>query len=385
MQEEIWKTGLRMRSGGRRDNDICPKSICAQPDQGLSHPPRLALDNVSLDIDPAEFVVLLGPSGCGKTTLLRCIAGLEEPDSGEILIDGKVVFSSKTGIYVPPEKRNLSMVFQSYALWPHLSVLENVIYPIRNSGKSQREAAPLAQAALDKVGLGKFAAAYPGQLSGGQQQRVALARAIVSGDGLVLFDEPLSNLDAKVRERLRLELLALQSQIGFAAVYVTHDQVEALALADRIAVMDVGTIAQIGAPEEIYDHPASRYVADFVGSANELEGTVVATGSTLRVRTAFGELLAANFPDTVAEGQKVSVMIRPEHCNVATISDNYNDNRITGRLVRSLYLGAVRQHFLETDGGDLLITTQAPVTADADGSLTVTCQPSHVHVFAQGA
>ncbi|WP_084032695.1 ABC transporter ATP-binding protein [Chelativorans sp. J32] len=343
---------------------------------------HVALDNVSLDIDPAEFVVLLGPSGCGKTTLLRCIAGLEEPDSGEILIDGKVVFSSKAGIYVPPEKRHLSMVFQSYALWPHMSVLENVIYPIRNSGKPQREAARRAQDALDKVGLGKYAAAYPGQLSGGQQQRVALARAIVSGDGLVLFDEPLSNLDAKVRERLRLELLSLQSQIGFAAVYVTHDQTEALALANRIAVMDVGTVAQIGAPEEIYDHPVSRYVADFVGSANELEGTVVGTGDALRVRTAFGELKSANFPKSIAEGQKVSVMIRPEHCDVA--ADANIDNRITGRLVRSLYLGAVRQHFLETEGGELLITTQAPVTANADGNLTVTCPPLRVHVFAQG-
>ena len=344
---------------------------------------HVALDNVSLDIDPAEFVVLLGPSGCGKTTLLRCIAGLEEPDSGEILIDGKVVFSSRDGIYVPPEKRNLSMVFQSYALWPHLSVLENVIYPIRNSGKSQREAAPLAQEALEKVGLGKFSAAYPGQLSGGQQQRVALARAIVSGDGLVLFDEPLSNLDAKVRERLRLELLSLQTQIGFAAVYVTHDQVEALALADRIAVMDVGTVAQIGAPEQIYDHPASRYVADFVGSANELEGIVLSVGAKLLVKTAFGEIEAANFPASMSVGQKVAVMIRPEHCNVAAPGDS--ENLITGRLTRSLYLGAVRQHFLETDGGELLITTQAPVTADADGTLTVTCAPHRVHVFAQGA
>jgi iron(III) transport system ATP-binding protein len=189
---------------------------------------HVALDNVSIDIGAGEFVVLLGPSGCGKTTLLRCIAGLERPDSGEILIDGKVVFSSAKGIELPPEKRNLGMVFQSYALWPHMAVFKNVAYPLRSGRRAGvEEVQQRVTEALTRVGLESYAMSYPGQLSGGQQQRVARARAIVATPGLVLFDEPLSNLDAKVRERLRVELLALQRGIGFASLYVTHDQIEA--------------------------------------------------------------------------------------------------------------------------------------------------------------
>ena len=344
---------------------------------------HVALDSVSLDIDTGEFVVLLGPSGCGKTTLLRCIAGLEEPDRGEIIIDGKLVFSSEKGIYVPPERRDLSMVFQSYALWPHLNVLDNVVYPIRNVGKKSAEAARLAKEALEKVGLGKYSVAFPGQLSGGQQQRVALARAIVSGDGLVLFDEPLSNLDAKVRERLRLELLSLQSQINFSAVYVTHDQVEALALADRIAVMDVGKISQVGTPEQIYDYPNSRYVADFVGSANEFSGKVTKVGPTLTVATEFGEINVGNFSAELVEGQPVWLMVRPEHCAFDGVSAQ--DNKISGKLVRTLYLGASRQHFVETAAGQLVVATQAPIAVNGEGLVTIGCASERVHAFPREA
>ncbi|MDE3078339.1 MAG: ABC transporter ATP-binding protein, partial [Chloroflexota bacterium] len=219
--------------------------------------PVLALDNVSLEIAAGEILVLLGPSGCGKTTLLRCIAGLERPDSGELYVQGRPVFSSSTHVWLPPERRQLSMVFQSYALWPHMTVFENVAYPLRNVKVPAAEVRERTEAVLGVVGLGAYAPAYPGQLSGGQQQRVALARAIVANEGVVLFDEPLSNLDAKVRERLRVDLLALQRDIGFSALYVTHDQTEATALGDRIAVMSTGRMAQSGTPVEIYDRPSS--------------------------------------------------------------------------------------------------------------------------------
>lgn len=344
---------------------------------------HVALDNVSVDIEAGEFVVLLGPSGCGKTTLLRCIAGLEEPDAGEIIIDGKVVFSSEKGIYVPPERRDLSMVFQSYALWPHLSVLDNVVYPIRNAGKPSADAAALAREALNKVGLDKYYNAYPGQLSGGQQQRVALARAIVSGDGLILFDEPLSNLDAKVRERLRLELLSLQSQINFSAVYVTHDQIEALALADRIAVMDVGRIAQIGSPEQIYDYPNSRYVADFIGSANEFEGRVKTLGQVLTVDTAIGELKVGNFHPGLAEGQPVWLVVRPEHCSFDAVGEDHNS--FPGTLVRTIYLGASRQHFVATAAGELVVTTQTPIPFSDNEPVMIGCSPKRIHAFPREA
>jgi iron(III) transport system ATP-binding protein len=307
---------------------------------------HVALDNVSIDIGAGEFVVLLGPSGCGKTTLLRCIAGLEEPDSGEIHINGKLVYSSEKNVSVPPEGRALNMVFQSYALWPHMSVVDNVAYPLRNARVSSSDARARATETLELVGLGAFTAAFPGQLSGGQQQRVALARSIVSNDGLVLFDEPLSNLDAKVRDRLRVELLNLQSRIGFSAVYVTHDQMEALALADRVAVMDVGRIAQIGSARDIYDRPSSRYVADFVGSANEIAGKVVRTGESLAIETPMGLLKGVAGGSGLNEGVKATAMVRPEHCMLVSADAPGSGNMVQGVVERSLYLGPVVQHFI---------------------------------------
>ena len=346
---------------------------------------HLALDNVSLDIGAGEFVVLLGPSGCGKTTLLRCVAGLEEPDSGEIYINDQLVFSSEKGVFVPPEKRQFNMVFQSYALWPHLSVAENVAYPLRNVGKNKAEAGKKAQEALELVGLGSYGAAYPGQLSGGQQQRVALARAIVSGDGLVLFDEPLSNLDAKVRERLRIELLNLQTRIGFSAIYVTHDQIEALALADRVAVMDVGRIAQIGTSSQIYDQPASRYVADFVGSANELPGTVVSHGATVVVDTAIGRIEGRFGGAEVPVGGEVWVMFRPEHC-LFDFEPGFNANhKIAGRLAHSLYLGSTIQHVVACGDEHIVVSKVGGAMLESETDVALSCAPERVRIFTREA
>jgi len=343
---------------------------------------HVALDNVSIDIGAGEFVVLLGPSGCGKTTLLRCVAGLEEPDSGEIHINGKLVYSSAAGISVPPEGRALNMVFQSYALWPHMSVVDNVAYPVRNTGVAASEARARATETLTMVGLGAFVAAFPGQLSGGQQQRVALARAIVSNDGLVLFDEPLSNLDAKVRDRLRVELLNLQSRIGFSAIYVTHDQMEALALADRVAVMDVGHIAQIGSAREIYDRPDSRYVADFVGSANEIAGRIVRSEAGLAIETPMGLLRGVGGGSDLVEGAKATAMVRPEHCILVSPGASAAGNRVEGVVERSLYLGPLVQHFVMVGEQQMMVSVSGGEGLRPGATVTIAFAPDRTRIFA---
>ena len=347
-----------------------------------------ALDDVSIDIAAGEFVVLLGPSGCGKTTLLRSIAGLEEPDVGDIRLDGELVSSAGAHVWVPPEQRRLGMVFQSYALWPHMSVADNIAYPLRNAGRRSAEIGPIVHQALQRVGLDGLEASFPGQLSGGQQQRVALARALVSTGGLVLFDEPLSNLDAKVRARLRLELAALQRAVGFSSLYVTHDQSEALALADRIAVMEVGRIAQIGTPQEIYHHPATRYVADFIGSANEVQGAIERHGpAECAVRTPFG--LMAGRPGAGADrvGQSAAVMFRPEHCQIvaADAATPPGHNRIDGVLERALFQGATVEHVVRA-AGSLVVSTalgRSPMATGATVAVTFPAETTWVYGLPQ--
>ena len=242
-----------------------------------------AVAGIDLEIAEGEFLVLLGPSGCGKTSLLRCIAGLEELTAGRITMGGEVV--STAGFSVPPERRGIGMVFQSYAVWPHMTVLENITFGLKVSGKLSRdEVGERARAALDLVGLGALEKRGISQLSGGQQQRVALARAVVLEPSVLLFDEPLSNLDAQLREHMRFELRQLQQRLGITSIYVTHDQQEAMVVADRIALMRAGTIEQIGSPREVYDRPASLFAAEFVGLTNSMRGEVLETGSTTRVR-----------------------------------------------------------------------------------------------------
>ncbi|OLT16150.1 hypothetical protein BJF78_14730 [Pseudonocardia sp. CNS-139] len=231
-----------------------------------------AVDGIDLDVAEGEFLVLLGPSGCGKTTLLRVLAGLEEVDAGRVELDGRVVDDPAVRVCVPTERRGLSMMFQSYALWPHMTVAENVAYPLTTRRVRRAERAARVRRVLDVVGIGPLAGQYPGQLSGGQQQRVALARALVAGDGVVLFDEPLSNVDAKVREQLRTEIARLHRELGFTAVYVTHDQEEALTLATRLLVLRDGRIAQSASPREVYTRPADLGVARFMGAGNEIPG-----------------------------------------------------------------------------------------------------------------
>ena len=343
---------------------------------------HVALDNVDLEVGGGDLVVLLGPSGCGKTTLLRCIAGLEIPDRGDILINGRLVFSAEKRVNIPPESRNLGMVFQSYALWPNMSVFENVAYPLRcgprlAAGEIERR----VREALHRVGLEMHADNYPGQLSGGQQQRVSLARALVADRGLVLFDEPLSNLDAKVRERLRIQLLALQRDVGFTGIYVTHDQIEALALADRIAVMDVGHMAQIGTPHDVYARPRSRYVAHFVGSANEFSGKIVgADGERYEVATALGALHAIGGGEALAVGQDVAVIVRPENCRLCKES---SATAVPCVVKESMFLGSHVQYVLEA--GDQTFSAVAYGAAPRSATaLFVTFDPDLTLVFPSG-
>src|SRR3954463_9738866 len=251
------------------------------------HPP--AVDDVSFTVERGQFYTLLGPSGCGKTTTLRCIAGLERPDSGTIRIDGKAVSSSETGEWIPGNRRAIGMVFQSYAIWPHLTVFENVAFPLRygDARVSSADIKARVRKALELVHLQDYVDRPSPHLSGGQQQRLALARAFVMEPKVLLLDEPLSNLDAKLREEMRVELRHLVKSLGITTVFVTHEQIEALTLSDVIAVMDEGTIAQEGTPSDIYKKPSSPFVADFIGQSNLLPATVASVdGGAVRVTSA---------------------------------------------------------------------------------------------------
>jgi iron(III) transport system ATP-binding protein len=278
-----------------------------------------ACDGVSFEVPAGKFFTLLGPSGCGKTTTLRSIAGLERPDVGEIALEGAVVYSSRGGIFVPPNRRDIGMVFQSYAIWPHMTVFENVAFPLRVSRArpTRPEILNRVRKALATVQLDGLEGRPATRLSGGQQQRLALARALVREPKLLLLDEPMSNLDAKLREQMRLELRSLQRQLGITTIYVTHDQAEALAMSNLVAVMHAGRIAQIGAPREIYERPANRFVTDFVGSTNFLSGRVAGAAGDERywVQTPCGPLACA-IPGGAAAGAEVTVSLRPEDLSI---------------------------------------------------------------------
>ena len=323
--------------------------------------PVTAVDNVSLDLTQGEFVVLLGPSGCGKTTLLRCIAGLERPDSGSIVIKGETMFDGAEGIEIQPQGRHLSMIFQSYALWPHMTAFDNVAYPLRSRKVPKGEVDARVHETLALVGIPELVEQHPGDMSGGQQQRVALARALVAGDDLVLFDEPLSNVDAKVRDQLRFELLQMQRDIGFSAIYVTHDQIEAMELAHRIAVMNSGRVAQLGTPREIYEEPQSRYVADFIGTANELHGKLASRGDgdAAKVTTALGEIDAVAVKD-VAIGDDVIVVFRPERCTFSAESRS-DVNSWKADVQASIFLGSHTEHVVRVGNDvDFLVWSADP-------------------------
>jgi iron(III) transport system ATP-binding protein len=298
---------------------------------------RPASDGVSFAVPAGEIVVLLGPSGCGKTTTLRCVAGLEHPTSGEISIGGNVVSSPERGILVPPRSRDLGMVFQSYAVWPHMTVRQNVVYPLKHRKVGRAEAGRKVDEVLQLVGLSEYADRPVVALSGGQMQRVALARSIVYRPQLLLLDEPLSNLDAKLRLRLRDDLRVILKQTGMTALYVTHDQAEAVVLGDRIGVMRDGKLLQIGTPAEIYNRPADLFVANFTGATNELTGTLVErNGEFGLVDFGEGRCGEAALLHPLNPGDKVRIALRPE--NIA-IGGRDGGNVFPARVVDRRYQG----------------------------------------------
>jgi iron(III) transport system ATP-binding protein len=310
------------------------------------------VSEVSLSIEEGELFTLLGPSGCGKTTLLRLVAGFYAADEGTIRFNDRVVNA------VPPHERGIGMVFQNYALWPHMTVTENVGYGLKLRKIARSEISARVAAILENVKLSGLGERYPGQLSGGQQQRVALARALVLNPKILLLDEPLSNLDAKVRVQVRAEIRKLQKDLGITAVYVTHDQEEALAMSDRIAVLNHGKVLQIGPPRALYERPASRFVADFIGINNLVEGDVLARNGAagLRVRTAIGELQAAHNGGLQA-GERCVICIRPENLVLGDPPTGAR-NRLNGTIAFSAYLGNTLRYDVDLGAG---ITFKADV------------------------
>lgn len=301
---------------------------------GVGKKAVVAVDKIDLTIRPGELFFLLGPSGCGKTTLLHLIAGLSEPT------DGKIFFGKKDITDLPPEKRCAAMVFQNYALWPHMTVMENVLFGPKMQGLDKELQYQRAKAALDMTEMTAFAQRKPTQLSGGQQQRAALARALAANPKCLLLDEPLSNLDAKLRHQMRQELRHLIKSSDITAIYVTHDQTEALAMADRLAVMQNGKIIQVGTPNEIYNHPRSVFCAEFIGKANLIEGTLTQKNPSV-VQTAVGPLHTDdNHPFAVQ--QRVICCIRPEHIRIAKSSDKEGGitNTLPATFCSATYLGA---------------------------------------------
>jgi len=304
----------------------------------------VAVDGISFDVRRGELFFLLGPSGCGKTTILRTVAGFCEPDRGSVLFDGRPVNR------MPAHKRNTAMVFQSYALWPHMPVRENVAYGLRERKVSAKDRTRLVAMALESVRMDAYADRMPNQLSGGQQQRVALARALVIEPDAVLLDEPLSNLDAQLRLEMRHEIRRIHDETGITMLYVTHDQKEALSMADRIAVMSMGRIEQTGEPRQVYRHPANRFVANFIGETNLIRGVLVGIdGEWCRVSTDLGQFRAPAPDGGGAAGQDVELMIRPECLRLGL----GGENTFRATIASSVYLGEIEQFVLET-GGRLL-------------------------------
>ncbi|MEJ8570021.1 ABC transporter ATP-binding protein [Microbaculum marinum] len=315
-----------------------------------------ALDGVSFTVEEGAFFTLLGPSGCGKTTTLQCIAGLEVPDSGTIRMGETTVFSDRDRIMVPANKRRLGMVFQSYAIWPHMTVFENVAFPLqrgsqRTSGANVRKE---VAAALEMVELGHLADRPAPMLSGGQQQRVALARALVHHPRILLLDEPLSNLDARLRDSMRTEIRNLVKSVGITTIFVTHDQVEAVGMSDQIVLMRDGAIVQQGAPRDIYLRPNSVFTADFMGRSNLVPGRLLAAGPEARIETPFGTLLGNSAPG-LTPGDPAVAVIRPQAVEILAKGQPPTDNSFSARVVSLNFLGNVVETEVEAGGQSLLL------------------------------
>jgi ABC-type Fe3+/spermidine/putrescine transport system ATPase subunit len=337
---------------------------------------------ISFDVAKGEFMSLLGPSGCGKTTTLRCIAGLEDANGGTIRIGEQIVSAPEQDLVVPVYERQIGMVFQSYAIWPHMTVAKNVGFPLSIRKVAAAEVEKQVDEALEIVGMRHLRERHPSQLSGGQQQRVALARAIVGRPRVLLFDEPLSNLDAKLREGTRTEIKRLQRELDVATVYVTHDQEEALSMSDRVIVMDGGRVTQMGTPKELYRRPANRFVADFVGRAsfidvNRMNGSGWSTSGGVALR-----LDDAGAP----EASRYQAMLRPESVDICSrsVSGGAEDavNVLNGHVVESHYLGAYTEYLVEASGARIKVHSRADF--DVGAEVTLRFAPEFCRLVALG-
>jgi iron(III) transport system ATP-binding protein len=337
----------------------------------------VAVDEITLDVAAGDLFFLLGPSGCGKTTLLRMIAGFISPTAGTIH------FGDRDVTRVPPNRRNTGMVFQSYALWPHMSVQENVAFGLGVRRVSGSERTDRAQAALEAVRMGEYTKRKPNELSGGQQQRVALARALVIEPTVLLLDEPLSNLDAKLRLEMRTEIRRICKEAGITTVYVTHDQKEALSMADDMAVLELGLVRQRGAPRDVYDRPRSRFVADFLGETNFLHAEVTeAVDGSVILETPAGQLKSEAFDESTPRSGNVTGSIRPEAIRI--VDEPAERNGLSGRRVQSLYLGEQAQHLVEIEDGTIIkVLEMNPTHLGAAGeTMHMAVEPRDVVILA---
>jgi iron(III) transport system ATP-binding protein len=340
-----------------------------------------AIDGVDIHIPEGKIFTLLGPSGCGKTTTLRCLAGFENADEGKIWIGDQLIFDSRQKINISPQKRGMGMVFQSYAVWPHMSVFENIAFPLRIRKAPRGKINEQVARALSMVGIEELKDRLPSEISGGQQQRVAFARAIVYEPAVLLLDEPLSNLDAKLREQMRFEILELQRKIGVTTVYVTHDQEEAMVLSDEVLVMDFGKVIQRGDPEEIYFDPTNEFVADFIGKINFLNGTVANQKEDISVVGINDEGFRSEVHSTrtnYSKGQKVLVSIRPENIQIHTSKPDQEINTWPAKLIRKNFLGGLFDMVVEVKGKELRARTPFKVEATSGSEIFIHIPPKDV-------
>ena len=346
----------------------------------------IAVNHVNLDVNRGEIFAILGPSGCGKTTLLRCIAGLEKPDKGQIIIDNKVVFDSEKGLSLPAHMRGVGMVFQIFAVWPHMTVFENIAYPLKLRKMPKEEVNKCVKDAIELVGLQGLETRYPHQLSGGQQQRVSIARALVMQPKVILFDEPMSNLDAKLAEKLKVDIKILIKKLGITAIYVTHNQLEAFTVADRIAVMREGKILETGSFMEIYTKPKHPFTAEFVGVSNEMSGKVInfINNNYLEIQTEVGKLVCDK-PYDLMLGDRVKVYLRANKIKIYPYQNlelvKHNHNLFEGRIKSKSFTGESFIYIIDINGVELRVHTPPEVNLSEDTKIVVTFEPSEVIIF----
>ena len=340
-----------------------------------------AIAGVDIHIPEGKIVTLLGPSGCGKTTTLRCLAGFENADEGKIWIGDQLIFDSRQKINLSPQKRGMGMVFQSYAVWPHMSVFENIAFPLRIRKVSRAVVNEQVGRALNMVGIEELKDRLPSEISGGQQQRVAFARAIVYEPAVLLLDEPLSNLDAKLREQMRFEILELQRKLGITTVFVTHDQEEAMVLSDEVLVMEFGKVIQRGDPEAIYFDPSNEFVADFIGKINFLNGTVTQLeegGAVVAVEDNGFRTEIHSTRTNYARGQKVLASIRPENIEIHTSKPDQEINTWPAKLIRKNFLGGLFDMVVGVQGKELRARTPFRVDAKSGSDIFIHIPPKDV-------